>query len=97
VKLQVRAAALRDFDGIYDYALAAHGVAQAEAYMRGLWAAIESLCAFSEIRVGERLAARIALTGGEPSPSVLSDRRRCHGRRARAAQDDGCGTVALAG
>jgi len=46
VKLQVRAAALRDLDGIYDYTLAAHGVAQAEAYVRGLWAAMENLCAY---------------------------------------------------
>jgi toxin ParE1/3/4 len=63
VKLALRAAALRDLDGIYDYTLAAHGAAQAEDYVRGLWAAMEILCAYpksgppSDLRPGLRSLA----------------------------------------
>ncbi|HWK34865.1 type II toxin-antitoxin system RelE/ParE family toxin [Sphingomonas sp.] len=63
MKLAVRAAALRDLDGIYDYTLAAHGVQQAEAYVRNVWSAMEGLCTYpksgpaSGLRAGLRSRA----------------------------------------
>jgi len=46
MKLSLHKAALSDLDDILDYTLAAHGAAQAEAYVRSLWAAMESLLSY---------------------------------------------------
>jgi toxin ParE1/3/4 len=49
MKLRLRAAAVRDLDGIFDYSLATHGAAAAEAYLRALKAAMERLLNFPEL------------------------------------------------
>ena len=49
MKLRLRAAAVRDMDGIFDYSLARHGEAAAEAYARDLYAAMERLLDFPEL------------------------------------------------
>lgn len=46
MKLRLRAGAVRDLDGIFDYSFATHGEAAAEAYMRELHGAIERLLDF---------------------------------------------------
>lgn len=49
MKLRLRAAAVRDLDGIFDYSLTMHGAAAAEAYTRDIDAAMERLLDFPEL------------------------------------------------
>lgn len=51
MRIDVRAAARDDLDGIYDSTLAAHGEAQAERYVRSIWAAVDRLVAYPEIGI----------------------------------------------
>jgi toxin ParE1/3/4 len=51
VKLRLRSAAVQDMDGIFDYSLAMHGAAAAEAYIRDLDTAMERLLDFPELGV----------------------------------------------
>lgn len=55
MKLRLRASAVRDLDGIFDYSLAIHGAAEAEAYIRVLGAAMERLLAYPEAGVARDL------------------------------------------
>lgn len=63
MKLELRAAAVRDLDGVFDYSLEAFGAERAEAYVRGLYAAMERLREFpslghaTDLRPGVRVLA----------------------------------------
>lgn len=48
MKLRLRAAAVRDLDGIFDYSLAMHGADVAQTYLRDLDAAMARLLDFPQ-------------------------------------------------
>lgn len=55
MKLRLRAVAVRDLDGIFDYSLAMHGPEAAEAYVRAINVAMERLLDYPESGVARDL------------------------------------------
>jgi toxin ParE1/3/4 len=51
MRLRLRALAVRDMDGIFDYSFTIHGAAAAESYTRNLNAAMERLLDFPGLGV----------------------------------------------
>ena len=77
MKLRLRAAAVRDMDGIFDYSLTMHGAAAAEAYARELYGAMERLLDFPELGAGrdELRPGLRSLPAGEHRISYRVERR----------------------